>query len=174
MNNIFGVIIFIDGYYKCFWSDYIYVCIYIYCRVTIFRPSPLQWICREWVQKLGSNKTMACFGGEKHTESGGPTSHGEGTPRLRTGIPHPSQSYRSLLSFSGPLPSSWPPPPFLFGWSLLLYILLFRSSPSYTCQSSMPILKCTSHQPFFLALYELLWPPSPCPGITSTSMGSGC
>ena len=23
----------------------------------------------------------------------------------------------------------------------------------------MPILKCTSHQPFFLALYELLWPP---------------
>ena len=152
----------------------IYMCVYIYCRVTIFRPSPLQWICKEWVQKLGSDKAMACFGGEKHTESGGPTSHGEGTPRSRTGIPNPSQSHRSLLSFSGPLPSSWPPPPFLFGWSLLLYIPLFHSSPSYTCQSSMLILKCTSHRPFFLALCELLWPPSPCPGVTSTSMRSGC
>ena len=34
----------------CFWN----------CRVTVFRPSPLQWICREWVWKLGSNKATAC------------------------------------------------------------------------------------------------------------------
>ena len=60
-----------------------------------------------------------------------------------------------------------------FGWSLLLYIPLFCSSSAYTCQSSMPIFKCTSHRPFFLALCELLWPPSPYPGVTSISMGSG-
>ena len=141
------------------------------CGVTVFRPSPLQWICREWVQKLGSDEVTACFGGEKHTESGDPTSQGEGTPRLRTGIPNSSRSHRSLLPFSGPPSSSWPSP--CFGWSLLLYILLFRSSSSYTCQSSMPILKCTSHRPFFLALCELLWPPSPCLGVTSTSMELG-
>ena len=63
--------------------------------------------------------------------------------------------------------------PSYFGWSLLLYISLFCSSSSYTCQSSMPILKCTSHRPLFLALYGLLWPPSPCPRVTSTSMGFG-
>ena len=60
------------------------------------------------------------------------------------------------------------------GWSLLLYIPLFRSSSSYICQSSMPILECTSHRPLFLALCELLWPPTHCPGVTFTSMGSGC
>ena len=137
------------------------------CRVTVFRSGPLQWICREWVQKLGSDEATACFWGEKHTESGGPTSQGERTPRSRTEIPNSSRSHRSLLPFSGPPASSWPSP--CFGWSLLLYILLFRSSSSYTCQSSMPILKCTSHRPFFLALCELLWPPSSCLGITSTS-----
>ena len=79
--------------------------------------------------------------------------------------PSPLASQESL-SFS----SASPP----LGWSLLLYIPLFRSSSSYTCQSSMPILMCTSHRPFFLALCELLWPPSPCPGVTSTLMGSGC
>ena len=57
--------------------------------------------------------------------------------------------------------------------ALLLYILLFWSSSSYTCQSSIPILECTSHRPFFLALCELLWPPSHCPGVTSTLMVSG-
>ena len=65
-------------------------------------------------------------------------------------------------------------PPSCFGWSLLLYTTFFRSSSSYTCQSSMPILKCTSHRPFFLASCELLWPPPHCLGVTSTSMGSGC
>ena len=56
----------------------------------------------------------------------------------------------------------------------VLYILLFRSSSTYTCQSSMPILECTSHRLLFLVLCELLWPPLPCPGVTSTLMGSGC
>ena len=76
------------------------------CRVAVFELSPLQWICRKWVQKLGSDKMTACFGGEKHTESGGPTSQGEGTVRLRTGISNPSRSHRSLLPSFGP-PSLW-------------------------------------------------------------------
>ena len=76
----------------------------------------------------------------------------------------------SFLSLGLPL---LPPPPSLVR-SLLLYILLFCSSSSYTCQSSMPILECTSHRPFFLALCELLWPPSHCPGVTSTLMVSLC
>ena len=78
----------------------------------------------------------------------------------------PSRSYRSLLPFFGP-------PPLLVR-SLLLYILLFCSSSSYTCQSSKPILKCTSHRPSFLALCELLWPLLFCPEVTSTLMGSEC
>ena len=91
---------------------------------------------------------------------------------------NPSRSHRSLLPVSRP-PCFWASlsflvvPPFFVG-SLLLYILLFCSSSFYTCQSSMPILKCTSHRPFFLALCELLWPPSHCPGVTSTLMVSGC
>ena len=76
----------------------------------------------------------------------------------------------SRLEFSGVFQTAIP----LFVRSLLLFIFLFRSSSSYTCQSSMPIFKCTSPQPFFLALCERLWPPSCCPGVTSTSMGSEC
>ena len=90
---------------------------------------------------------------------------------------NPSRSHRSLLPFSRPPSPSWPflpgRPPF-FVRSLLLYILLFRSSSSYTCQSSMPILKCTSHRPFFLAPCELLWPSSHCLGVISTLMVLGC
>ena len=55
----------------------------------VFGPNLLQWICREWVQKLGSDEATACFGDEKHTESGGPTSQGEGTPCSRTGMRQP-------------------------------------------------------------------------------------
>ena len=62
------------------------------CRVAVFRLGPLQWICRELVQKLGSDEATARFGGEKHTESGGPTSQGEGTPRSRTGIHNSSRT----------------------------------------------------------------------------------
>ena len=130
------------------------------------------------VQKLSSDKATACFGDEKHTESGGPTSQGEGTPRLRTGMRQPlsvtqeppSSLWASLFLGLPFLPGR---PPF-FVRSLLLYILLFCLSSSYTCQSSMPIVKCMSHQPFFLVLRELLWPPSHCPGVTSILMVSGC
>ena len=109
----------------------------------------------------------ACFGDERHTKSSGPIVPGRRDPSFENGnAPTPSRSRRSLLLVSGP-PSSFCAP--YFGWSLLLFIPLFRSSSSYTCQSSMPILKCTSPQPFFLTLCELLWPPSPCPGVTSTS-----
>ena len=98
------------------------------CRVTVFGPSPLQWICREWVQKLGYDKATTCFGGEKHTESSGPTSQGEGTPRLGTRIPNPSRSNRSLLPFSGPPSSSWPssPPPLLL-W--VIFVVIYSSLP---------------------------------------------
>ena len=61
-----------------------------------------------------------------------------------------------------------------FGWPLLLFISLFRSSSSYTCQSSRPILECTSLQPFLPAFCEQLWPPSHCTGVTSTSTRSEC
>ena len=98
-------------------------------------------------------------------------SQGEGTPRSRTGIPNSSQTPGASLFSLGLLLLGRPP---FFVRSLLLYIPLFRSSSSYTCQSSMPILECTFHRPLFLALCELLWPPSPCPGVTSTLMGLGC
>ena len=97
------------------------------------------------------------------------SSQGEGTPRSRTGMCQPP------LDHAGASPLFLGLSPLflrlLFGWSLLLFIPLFYSSSSYTCQSSIPILKCTSLQPFFLALCELLWPPLPCPGVTSTLKG---
>ena len=65
-------------------------------------------------------------------------------------------------------PFFWPPLPVR---SLLLYILLLHSSSSYTCRSSTSIFECTSHRPLFLSFCELLWPPSHCPGVTSTSIG---
>ena len=55
----------------------------------VFGPNLLKWICREWVQKLGSDEATAYFGDERHTESGGPTSQGEGTPCSRTGMRQP-------------------------------------------------------------------------------------
>ena len=76
----------------------------------------------------------------------------------------------SRLELSGVFRTAIPP----IVWPLLLFISLFRSSSSYTCQSSMPILKCTSPQPFFLAFCEQLWPPSRCLEVTSTSMRSEC
>ena len=85
----------------------------------------------------------------------------------------PPSFLQSFLSFLVVPPFLSSRPPF-FVRSLLLYILLFCSSSSDTCQSSMPILQCTSHRPFFLALYELLWPLSYYPGVTSTLMVSGC
>ena len=82
---------------------------YIYCRVSVFGPSPLQWICKEWVQKLGSDEATTCFGGKKHAESSGPTSQGEGTPHSRTGTPNSSRTPRAPSLFLGLL---LPLPPF--------------------------------------------------------------
>ena len=104
-----------------------YICI---CRVTVFGPSPLQWICREWVQKLGSNKATTCFGGEKHTELGSTTFQGERTPRLGTGIPNSSRSNRILLPFSGPPSSSWPSPPALGDLYCYIFFSSFHSPPT--------------------------------------------
>ena len=81
-----------------------------------------------------------------------------------------SSSNTTQLELSGVFRIAIPP----FRWLLLLFISLFRSSSSYTCQSSRPILECTSLQPFFLAFYEQLWPPLHCPGVTSTSTELEC
>ena len=81
-----------------------------------------------------------------------------------------SSSNTSRLELSGVFRIAIP----LFGWLLLLFISLFCSSSSYTCQSSRTILECTSPQPFFLAFCEQLWPPSCCSGVTYTSTRSEC
>ena len=92
------------------------------CRVAVFGPGPLQWICREWIQKLGSDKATTCFGGEKHTESGGTTSQGEETLRSRTGISNSSRTPRaSFLSLGLPLLLGRPPPPLLWVISVVIY-----------------------------------------------------
>ena len=102
----------------------------------------------------------------------GPLAQGRESP---TPIGHTRASFLSLGLHLPPGPPGSLSSSFSsFGWFLLLYIPLFRSSSSYTCQSSMPILKCTSDQSSFLALCELLWPPLLCPGVTSTSMRSEC
>ena len=36
------------------------------CRVTVFGLGPIQWICREWVRKLGSDKETTCSEGGKN------------------------------------------------------------------------------------------------------------
>ena len=99
------------------------------------------------VQKLGMIKQ------EIRTEPDGPTPQGKGL-LIRE------------YEFPPSLTSPAPPPP--CGRSLLLYIISFGSSSSYTYQSSMPILECTSYRPLLLTLCELLWPRQHCPGVTST------
>ena len=79
------------------------------CKVLVLGPGPLQWIYREWVQKLGSDEAMACFKGEKYTESDGPTSQGERTPRPRTGTPNSSCIPRASLISLGLLLLPCPP-----------------------------------------------------------------
>ena len=70
-----------------------------FCSVSVFGPSPLQWICREWIQKLGSDEATTCFGGEKYIELDGPTSQGEMAPSPRMRTPNSSRILgASLLS----------------------------------------------------------------------------
>ena len=146
--------------------------IYIYiCRVSVFRPGPLQWICREWVQKLGSDEATASFGGEKYTEPNGPTSREERAPRPRTGTPNSSFILGGSLLSLGLLAVS-PSPPLSWVISVVIYhslpfILLLHLSVIHACaRVHVPLVTLFS-------LYELLWPPSHCPGVTSMLMESG-
>ena len=100
------------------------------CRVTVFGLSLLQWICRKWVQKLGSDEATTCFRGEKHTESGGPTSQGEGTPRSRTEMHQPLLVTQDLFPFSGP-PSPFWPSPLLCEISVVIYHSLLFILPRH-------------------------------------------
>ena len=101
------------------------------CRVTVFGSSPLQWICREWGQRLGCDETTACFGDERHTESGGPIVPGRRDSSLEDrNAPTPSWSRRSLPPVSGPPFSSCPPlwVVFVVIYSSLPFILLLHLS----------------------------------------------
>ena len=77
---------------------------------------------------MGSDEVMACFGDEKYTESGGPTSQGEGTPRSRTGMRQPLSVTQEPLScllasqFLG-LPLLPGRPPFLCE----IYVVIYHS-----------------------------------------------
>ena len=133
------------------------------CRVAVFKPGPLQWICKEWVRKLGSNKATARFEGGKAYRIGRLKGPREKEPLAR-GLESPTP-----LASLEPFPLCWAPS--FPVRSLLIYILLLHSSSSYTCRSSTSIFECTSHRPLFLSFCELLWPPSHCPGVTSTSIG---
>ena len=117
---------------------------------------------------MGCDETTACFGDERHTESGGPIIPGRRDPSLKDGnAPTPSRSHRSLPPVSGP-PFSFCPPLWVVSvviysslpFILLLHLLVIHAYP----QVHVP-------RPFFLVLCELLWPPSPCPRVTSTSKG---
>ena len=63
---------------------------------------------------------MACFGDENHTNSSGPTSQGEGTPRLRTGIPNSSRTLGAYFLSLG-LPLLLGRPPLLWVISVVIY-----------------------------------------------------
>ena len=91
----------------------------LYCRVSVFGPDLLQWICREWVQKLESDEATACFEGEKYTKSDDLTSQGERTLRLRIGTPNSSRIPRASLLSLGLL--LLPPSPLLWVVSVVIY-----------------------------------------------------
>ena len=105
--------------YYVAWND-------MYCRVMVFGPSPLQWICREWGQKLGSDEATACFGDERYTESGGLTSQGEGTPRSRMGMRQPLSITQEPPSCFWASPLIWVV--FVVIYSSLPFILLLHLS----------------------------------------------
>ena len=110
------------------------------CRVAVFRPGPLQWICKEWVQKLGSDEATTCFGDEKHIELNGPMSQGEGFPCLRMGIPNSSRILRAFLLSLGLLLLGRPP---ILG-DLYCYIFLSSVHPPPTLVSH-PCLFSSAH-----------------------------
>ena len=125
------------------------------CRVVVLGSGPLQWICREWVWKLGSDKATTRFvGGGGTYRIGRPRGLREKGPLARgLGSPTPLASLPSLCEISIVI---YPTPPFIFSLHLsVIHVYIWVHVPSAT----------------FLALCELLWLPSHCPGVTSTSIG---
>ena len=109
--------------------------IYKYCRVTVFGPSSLQRICREWGQKLDFDETTTCFGDERHIESGGPTSQGEGTPRSRTGI------CKSLSITQEPPTCLWASPS-LGGLCCYLFLSFVHPPPTLVSHPCLSLSAC--------------------------------
>ena len=105
--------------------------IYTNCRVTIFGPSPLQWICREWGQKLGCNETTACFGDKRHIESSGLIVPGRRDPSLEDGnAPTPLSHAGASFLFLGLPPPLWVVSVVIY--SSLPFILLLHLSVIHT------------------------------------------
>ena len=143
------------------------------CRVTVFGPSPLQWICREWGQKLGCDETIACFGDERHTESSSPIVPGRRDPSLEDGnAPTPSRSRRSLPPVFAP-PSSFSHAPSLGGLCCYLFISSIHPPPtlvSHPCLSSSA--RPLSHS--FWHFVSCCGPHRPVQGSYPHQRGSGC
>ena len=133
--------------------------------LNFFRPNIIK-LCREWGQKLGSDETTACFRDERHTESGGPTSQGEGTPRSRTGI-------RQSLSITQEPPSCLWASPSLCGLSCYLFLSSIHPIPtlvSHPCLSSSA--RPLSHS--FWRYVSCCGPHRPIQGSHPHQRGSGC
>ena len=96
------------------------------CRDSVFGPGPLQWICREWVQKLGSDEATTCFWGWKIHRIGRLNVPRRKDPSLEDRSSQLLSHPKSLSPFSGP-PSSWPSPPTL--GDLCYYISLSSVYP---------------------------------------------
>ena len=108
----------------------------IYCRVMAFGPSLLQWICREWGQKLGYDETTVRIKGTQNRAA--QSSQGEGTPRSRTGMRQPPLDHAGAsFLFLG-----LPPPfraPSLGGLCCYLFVSSVHPPPtlvSHPCLSS--------------------------------------
>ena len=90
------------------------------CRVSVFKPGPLQWICRELVQKLGSDEATACFGGWKILRTEQPN-----VPRRKDTSPEDGNS--QLLSHPRSLPHFSGPSCFPFLW--MIFVVIYPSLP---------------------------------------------
>ena len=133
------------------------------CRVTVFGPGPIQWICREWVQKLGSDGATVCFRGEKCTEPDGSMSQGERTLRPRMWTPNSSRILRAPFLSLGFLFLLFVPPPL---GDLCCYISL---------SSVYPLLILVSHPcPYLSArpIGHFFWRSMSCRGPHCAVQGS--
>ena len=161
----------------------LYICNYFYKKyfklnnktqpiVTVGSRFTLQWICRKYGQKLGSDETTACFRDETHTKSSGPIVPGRRDPSLEDGnAPTSSRSRKSLSSVSGP--------PFSFCLSslggLCCYLFLSSVHPlptlvSHPCLSSSA--RPLNHS--FWHSVSCCGPHRPVQGSHPHQRGSGC